>query len=233
MKKTIHNIGLGVTALLSILCISTTVLAAEPSLQSDIQKQSYAIGQQIGQNFKAQGLEVDLDVLKMSINDVFAGKKSRLTVQEMQAVMKNLQRKIGEKKNEQNVANKKNGDEFLAANKKKKGVVTTASGLQYMVVKEGTGANPKATDTVKVHYKGTLVNGKIFDSSYERNAPAEFPLSRVIKGWTEGISYMKVGGKTTLYIPSSLAYGPNGRPSIPGNSALIFEVELLDIVKGK
>lgn len=230
MKKKIQNIGLGTAIFLGIISISTTVLAAEPSLQTDIQKQSYAIGQQIGHNFKTQGLDVDLDVLKMSINDVLTGNKSQLTPQESQDALTQVQKNIAEKKNEQSMANKKTSDEFLAANKKKKGVITTDSGLQYMVVREGTGAQPKATDTVKVHYKGTLIDGKIFDSSYKRNAPVEFPLNRVIKGWTEGIPLMKVGGKSTFYIPSNLAYGPNGRPGIPGNSALIFEVELLDIV---
>ncbi len=181
----------------------------------------------------SQGMKIDINVLKMSIQDAFDGKKSRLTQQEMQAAMASLQEKLAAEKKAQSIGNKKIGDDFLAANKKNAGVITTDSGLQYVVVKEGTGANPKATDTVKVHYKGTLIDGKIFDSSYKRNAPAEFPLNRVIKGWTEGIAYMKVGGKSTFYIPSDLAYGPKGPPGIPGNSALIFDVELLDIVTPK
>jgi FKBP-type peptidyl-prolyl cis-trans isomerase len=123
------------------------------------------------------------------------------------------------------------GAKFLEENAKKEGVKTTASGLQYKVDKEGTGKSPTATDTVKVHYKGTLLDGKEFDSSYKRNEPIEFPLNRVIKGWTEGVQLMKEGGKMTLYIPSKLAYGPSGTPGGPigPDETLIFEIELLQV----
>jgi FKBP-type peptidyl-prolyl cis-trans isomerase len=119
----------------------------------------------------------------------------------------------------------------LEENKKKSGVKTTASGLQYEVIKEGTGGIPKETDTVSVHYRGTLIDGSEFDSSYKRNAPAEFPIARIIKGWTEALKMMKVGSKWKLYIPSELAYGAQDHPGIPANSILLFDVELLGIVK--
>ncbi len=123
------------------------------------------------------------------------------------------------------------GTKFLEENAKKEGVKTTASGLQYKIEKEGAGKTPSATDTVKVHYKGTLLDGKEFDSSYKRNEPIEFPLNRVIKGWTEGVQLMKEGGKVTLYIPSQLAYGPSGTPGGPigPDETLIFEIELLEV----
>ncbi len=125
--------------------------------------------------------------------------------------------------------NAKKGQAFLDANKKKDGVTVTASGLQYKVITNGEGAKPEATDKVKVHYRGTLIDGKEFDSSYKRNQPAEFGLNQVIKGWTEGLQLMNVGSKYEFYIPSGLAYGPNGPPSIGPNQTLIFTVELLDI----
>ena len=125
--------------------------------------------------------------------------------------------------------NKEVGEKYLAENKKKDGVVTLPSGLQYEVLKEGSGASPKASDTVTVHYRGTLIDGTEFDSSLKRNEPASFPLNGVIPGWTEGLQKMKVGGKNRLVVPSDLAYGPQGRPGIPPNAVLIFEVELLKI----
>lgn len=127
--------------------------------------------------------------------------------------------------------NRQKGIEFLEQNKKQSGVKVTATGLQYKEIKAGTGKSPKATDVVKVHYRGTFIDGKEFDSSYKRGEPIEFPLSGVIKGWTEGLQLMKVGGKMMFYIPSELAYGENAHPSIGPNQVLIFEVELLDIVE--
>ena len=200
-------------------------------LKSDEQKFSYVVGQQIGNSLKQQGMKVDADVLAMSVTDVIDGKPSRLTEPEMQAVMQKVGEAAMTKRGEEGKANKDKGAKFLEENKKKPNVKTTASGLQYEVLTEGKGTPPKATDTVKVHYRGTLVDGTEFDSSYKRGQPAEFPVNGVIPGWTEALQLMKPGGKWKLYIPSDLAYGEMGRPSIPPNSVLIFEVELLEVKK--
>jgi FKBP-type peptidyl-prolyl cis-trans isomerase len=200
-------------------------------LTSDKGKMSYFIGQQVGKQLKQQNLDIDGDVIAASISDVMAGKEPRLTQAEMMAVMQKAQAAQGSKSAAEGKVNLEKGAAFLADNKKKSGVKTTASGLQYEVMTEGKGASPKATDTVKVHYKGTLLDGTKFDSSYDRGQPAEFPLNGVIRGWTEGLQLMKVGGKNKLYVPSDLAYGPQGRPGIPANSVLIFEVELISISK--
>lgn len=202
-------------------------------LDNDKAKLSYVIGQQIGRNLKGQKIDVDAHVLAASIDDVMAGRESRISQGDMMAVMQKAQADAQSKQEGEGKENKEKGEKFLAENKNKPGVKTTKSGLQYEVIKEGKGASPKATDVVKVHYSGTLIDGTKFDSSYDRGEPAEFPLNGVIPGWTEGLQLMKVGGKNKLYIPSDLAYGPQGRPSIPGNSTLIFEVELIEIVKGK
>jgi FKBP-type peptidyl-prolyl cis-trans isomerase FkpA/FKBP-type peptidyl-prolyl cis-trans isomerase FklB len=198
-------------------------------LKTDKQKASYAIGQQIGSQIKAQGVALDQDALTASIKDALNGESSRLSQQEMMTAMLNLQKEMQEKQAKEGEVNKAAGMAFLKENKSKKGVVETASGLQYVVLKEGNGPSPKPSDSVKVHYRGTLLDGTEFDSSYSRNKPAEFPLQGVIKGWTEGIPTMKVGGKTKFFIPSDLAYGDTGRPSIPPSSLLVFEVELLEI----
>ena len=129
------------------------------------------------------------------------------------------------------VRNKELGEEFLAANKEKEGVVTTESGLQYKIEEEGSGLTPESVDTVEVNYEGRLLDGTVFDSSYERGESVKFPLNRVIRGWSEGLTYIKEGGKIQLYIPSDLAYGPQGTGPIPGNSTLIFDVELLKVLK--
>jgi FKBP-type peptidyl-prolyl cis-trans isomerase FkpA/FKBP-type peptidyl-prolyl cis-trans isomerase FklB len=202
-------------------------------LSSDKAKASYFIGQQIGKQMKQGKLDVDGEVVGASINDVMAGKEPRLSQAEMAAVVQKLQASQGAASDAEAKANREKGDAFLAENKKKPGVKTTASGLQYEVIQEGKGASPKATDIVTVQYKGTLIDGTKFDSSYDRGKPAEFPLNQVIKGWTEGLQLMKVGGKSKMMIPSDLAYGPQGRPGIPASSVLIFEVELVSIAKAK
>lgn len=199
-------------------------------LKSDKGQASYAIGQQIGKNLKAQNIEIDADTLAASLKDAAAG-KSQLKDDEIQKAMMKLQENAMKKQQEEAEGNKKKSAEFLEKNKSAEGVKTTASGLQFSVIKEGTGATPKKEDTVKCHYVGTLINGEKFDSSVDRGQPAEFPVGGVIPGWTEALQMMKVGSKYKLFIPPELAYGPSGRPGIPANSALIFEVELLDIVK--
>lgn len=200
-------------------------------LDTDLQKASYAIGQQIGSNLKGQNIQVDTDVLAASLKEAVEGKPSRLKPEEMQAALMKLQETVMKKQSEEGEKNKKDGEAFLAKNKTEANVKTTASGLQYVILTEGTGKTPAATDVVKAHYKGTLTNGEVFDSSYDRGEPAEFPLDGVIKGWTEGLQLLKVGGKMKLFIPPDLGYGPMPRPKIPANSVLVFEVELLDIVK--
>jgi FKBP-type peptidyl-prolyl cis-trans isomerase len=196
-------------------------------------KLGYTIGQQIGHQLKGANLDIDRDALFSSISDALDGKESRITPAEMQATMMKTQEAQAGKMGAEGKVNKEKGDQFLAANKSKAGIKTTASGLQYEILTSGKGKSPKASDTVKVHYKGTLIDGKQFDSSYDRGQPAEFPLGGVIRGWTEGLQLMKVGGKTRFFVPAELAYGEQGRPGIPPNSTLIFEVELLEISKAK
>lgn len=199
-------------------------------LDTDLKKSSYAIGQQIGTNMKQQNIEIDPDTMAMAMNDAIKG-DNKLTKEETQAAMTKLQETAMKKQTELAESNKKKGAEFLEKNKSAEGVKTTASGLQYVVMKDGDGKMPTKSDTVKAHYKGTLMDGSQFDSSYERGQPAEFPVQGVIPGWSEALQLMKVGSKYKLFIPPELAYGASGRPGIPANSVLIFEVELLDIVK--
>lgn len=227
----IKSLGLLATVLLTTVSCGLVGDSKKVDITSDKAKVSYTIGQQLGQQLKKSGLDIDADVLAASVSDVLNGKESRLKPEDMQAAMMKAQQAQVEKAAEAGKANREKGEKFLADNKAKAGIKTTASGLQYEVLTEGKGASPKATSVVKVHYTGTLTDGTKFDSSLDRGQPTEFPLNQVIKGWTEGIQLMKVGGKSKFYIPSDLAYGQNSPPSIPPNSVLVFEVELLDIVK--
>lgn len=199
-------------------------------LDTDLKKASYAIGQQIGGNMKQQNIEIDAEVMAMAMKDAIKG-DSKMTKEEIQQAMMKLQESAMKKQQEAAEENKKKGAEFLEKNKSAEGVKVTASGLQYKVEKEGDGKMPTKTDTVKAHYKGTLIDGTQFDSSYDRGQPAEFPVQGVIPGWSEALQMMKVGSKYKLFIPSELAYGASGRPGIPANSVLVFEVELMEIVK--
>ncbi len=220
--------------LLVTALVATMMLAGcTKKLDTDKKKASYAIGQQIGQNLKSQSIEVDPDVLAMAITEAAAGKESKLTKEQIQEAMSKLQETSMKKQQEMAEENKKKGTEFLEKNKSAEGVKVTSSGLQYQMVTEGTGAIPKADDTIKAHYKGTLITGEQFDSSYDRGTPAEFPVKGVIPGWTEALQMMKTGSKVKLWIPPDLAYGPSARPGIPANSVLAFEVELLEIVKAE
>lgn len=202
-------------------------------LKSNEQKASYAIGLQIGNGLKSQGLKVEVDALSMAISDVLSGKEPRISMQEQQAAIQSIQQSVMAEQKKEAAKTLAEGNKFLEENKKKEGVKTTKSGLQYEVITEGKGKIPGEKDRVKVHYKGTLINGSEFDSSYSRGKPAEFPVGGVIRGWTEALQMMKVGSKYKLYLPSDLAYGPQGQPKIPANSVLVFEVELLDIVTNK
>lgn len=222
------------TAKIAVLFAAAAVVLSgctKADLKSDKGQASYAIGQQIGKNLKAQSIEIDPATLAESLKDASTGKPSKMTDEEIQKAMMKLQENAMKKQQEESETNKKKSEEFLAKNKTAEGVKTTASGLQYIVEKEGTGATPKKEDTVKCHYTGTLINGEKFDSSVDRGQPAEFPVAGVIPGWTEALQMMKVGSKYKLFIPPDLAYGASGRPGIPANSALVFEVELLEIVK--
>ena len=208
----------------------TTACQKKVKLDTDVRKASYAIGQQIGGNLKQQNIDIDTDALAMALKDAMAG-KNEMSKEDMQAAMMKLQEMAMKKQSEVADSNAKAGKDFLEKNKSAAGVKSTASGLQYIMEKDGTGATPKKEDVVKVHYKGTLTNGEQFDSSYDRGQPAEFPVGGVIPGWTEALQLMKVGGKAKLFIPPELAYGPSGRPGIPPNSVLVFDVELIEIVK--
>ena len=230
-------------SLLFVLCAVPAV--AQEEIQAPAQKApavdkkdySYAIGVNIGRSMKADGIDVDIDELVQGVTAGLTAGKLRLTDEQLKTAMMGLQRELQGKAMEAQAAatakNKTEGEAFLAANKKKEGVVALESGLQYKVLKAGTGATPKATDTVKTHYHGTLLNGEVFDSRVERGEPVSFPVNRVIPGWTEALQKMKVGDKWQLVIPSDLAYGERGTPdgSIGPNSVLVFEVELLDIEK--
>ena len=204
------------------------------------ERSSYAIGLDIGRNLKGEELDVDTTVLAKGIADALAGSKPSMSRKELEQTMQELQKdaeaKMAARMAERAASGKKNkqeGQEFLAANKAKEGVKTLPSGLQYKIIKQGTGATPKATDTVTTHYRGTLLNGKVFDSSYDRNEPAKFGVSQVIPGWTEALQLMKVGDKWQLFIPAELAYGEKGAGAdIPPNATLIFEIELLDVAPG-
>jgi FKBP-type peptidyl-prolyl cis-trans isomerase len=198
-------------------------------------KVSYIIGTQIAQSIKRQGVEVNLEPLVWGLQDVLEGNTLKLTKEETLKVYNAYQQRVRAKREQerakQAAENLEKGKAFLEANKAKEGVKVLPSGLQYKIIKEGTGQTPTAEDKVKTHYRGTLIDGKEFDSSYKRNQPAEFPVKGVIKGWTEALQLMKEGAKWELYIPPDLAYGVPGRPSIPPNSVLIFEIELLEVVK--
>lgn len=190
-------------------------------------------GQRIAQSLNDKSVPFDPAILARGLKDALSGGKTLLTDAEAQAILGEVAKEMHDKQQvkmqEEGTVNKKEGDAFLAANKTKEGVVTLPSGLQYKIEKEGAGPKPAASDTVVCNYRGTLVNGTEFDSSYKRNEPTTFPVSGVIKGWTEALQLMPVGSKWQLFIPPDLAYGPSGRPGIEPNSTLIFEVELLSI----
>ena len=204
------------------------------TLNTPKDKLSYSIGMNIAKSLKRDDVDVDTAVLLRAIQDVLGGGNLLMTDQEAQSILTNLQADL-RKKQEQGMqqaaeTNKKEGDAFLAANKSKDGIVALPSGLQYKILQEGTGAKPTAADTVTVNYRGTLINGTEFDSSYKRGQPSSFPVGGIIKGWTEALLLMPVGSKWQLFIPSDLAYGPRqASPAIGPNSTLVFEVELLSI----
>jgi len=213
-----------------LMATSVSIAHAEDGLGSEKQKLSYAVGVQIGQDLKRNGMDIDASSVAMAIDDIMAGSKPKLTMEEMQTLFADYQKRETAKKELAGQANKAEGEAFLAANKDKGGVTVLPSGLQYKVITAGAGKQPTAESTVSVHYRGTLLNGAEFDSSYKRGAPATFPVNGVIKGWTEALQLMKEGDKWQLFIPSDLAYGARGAGADIGpNSVLTFDVELLSV----
>lgn len=205
-------------------------------LKNEKEKFSYAVGMSLGVNFRRQQVEVDPNVLAQGLKDMLSGNKHLLTDEEAQAVLAQMQNEIREKQmamlKQEADKNKAEGTAFLSSNKANADVITLPSGLQYKIITAGTGPKPTANDTVKVNYRGTLIDGTEFDSSYKRNEPVTFPVNKVIKGWTEALQLMPVGSKWQLFIPSDLAYGDRGAgQDIAPGSTLIFEVELLSIEK--
>lgn len=223
MKKII-----GIGLLILGMMLSFTVKSQEMTQE---QKISYALGANVGENFKATGIELMYEFFFQGVQDGMNG-TNKLSQNEMQVIFNQLQQELQKRQQAEVEVEKEKGRAFLAENGKKEGVVTTPSGLQYKVVTMGTGAKPTATDKVRVHYHGTTLDGEVFDSSVQRGETIAFPLNQVIKGWTEGLQLMPIGSKFIFYIPSDLAYGDRGAgPTIKPGATLIFEVELFEIEK--
>ena len=208
--------------------------AAPPPLITQKDKFSYALGMNLGTSLHRQSVPVDPNILARGLRDALAGGKTQLTEDQAKAALMEVQSEMRKKQQEEmqqaGASNKKDGEAFLAANKSKEGIVTLPSGLQYKILTQGTGPKPTAADSVVCNYRGTLLDGTEFDSSYKRGEPATFPVGGVIKGWTEALQLMPVGSKWQLFIPSELAYGERSPgPEIGPDSTLVFEVELLKI----
>lgn len=223
-----------VPALLIMSCkTQKETTKSEPQFNTFRDSVSYVIGADIGKNFKTNNIDIDLDNMMMGLKDAMAGTDTLFSAQEVQTIIGKFQQEMQkaqtEKASAESVENKAKGEKFLMENKDKEGVITTASGLQYKVMREGSGAKPTAANTVEVNYEGRLLDGTIFDSSYDRGESISFRLDQVIKGWTEGLQLMSVGSMYELYIPSELGYGDRSIPGIPAGSTLIFKVELLGI----
>jgi len=218
-----------------MLSASVAFAAETLELKTPKDKVSYAIGMDMANSLKKNEIDVDPAILGQAFKDLLGGKKTLMTDEEVRTTLTGLQQEMQTKRQEkmksQGETNKKEGEAFRAENKKKDGVKTLPSGLQYKVITAGKGKTPKAEDTVTVQYKGTLLDGTEFDSSYKRGQAATFPVNGVIKGWTEALQLMKEGDKWTLYIPSALGYGEAGTSGGPigANATLIFEVELVSI----
>ncbi len=218
-------------------CTAEETKVVEPALDTAKNRISYTIGVNIGQDFVSQKMDIDADVLLLGIKDIMAGKEPRLTEDEMMAEVQKFQEEMQAKMmaeaQQAGEKNKQAGEAFLAENAQKEGVVVTASGLQYKILEPGEGASPGLSDVATVHYRGTLIDGTQFDSSYDRGQPATFPVGGVIPGWTEALQLMKPGSKWQLFIPAQLAYGERGAGQVIGpNSTLLFDVELLSVEKG-
>lgn len=236
MSKTFRLLAVSACAGLLFACAKQEEAPKAVELTTDAQKFGYAIGIDLGNSLKPVAAHVDVAALKQGLDDVSAGATPKLDDAAREAIKTTVSQKMQEEqvKQRDEAAGKAlaEGEKFLAENAAKEGVKTTASGLQYKVIAEGSGASPTATDEVTVHYKGTLLNGEEFDSSISRGQPVTFPLGNVIEGWTEGVQLMKPGAKYQFFIPSKLAYGERGAGvKIGPNQTLIFEVELLEVKK--
>jgi FKBP-type peptidyl-prolyl cis-trans isomerase len=220
--------------LLAVVALTETAFAAE--LETQEQKLGYIIGMDIGNSLRQQGADFDMEALIDAIETVYSGGEPALSPEEAAAIRDSYvaerRAEVEAERQEMAGTNAAAGEAFLLENRMKEGVQVTESGLQYEVISAGEGPKPAATDRVRVHYRGTTLNGEEFDSSYSRGEPATFVLNQVIPGWTEGVQLMPVGSKYKFYIPSDLAYGPGGSRGIEPNSTLIFEVELLGIEEG-
>jgi len=217
---------LQLTVILCVMLMASHAMAEDKTeLKTQKDKLGYAIGLDLGKNLKQNSIDVDLAVVMQGVKDGLAGGKALLTEEQVKETFAAFQQERAEK-------TKKEGEAFLAANKKKDGVITLASGLQYKIIKTGSGKTPKAIDSVTVNYRGTLIDGTEFDSTIKRGQPATFQVNGVIPGWTEALQLMREGAKWELFIPSNLAYGERGAGSTIGpNSVLIFEIELISVNK--
>ncbi len=229
MKRTVCT-----AAVVVALLTAAGGFTADSALKTQREKTSYALGVEVGSNLKRQGVDLDAALIAKGLQDALAGGTMLLTEAEVREVVQAFQRELMAKQQEAqksvSAKAKAEGEAVLAANATKEGVVTLPSGLQYKVITPGSGASPKASDTVTVHYRGRLIDGTEFDSSYKRNEPTSFPVGGVIPGWTEALQLMKVGAKWELYIPAKIAYGDRGAGGvIPPGATLVFEVELLSI----
>ena len=243
MKHAVAFVALVIFSAAQFSCDARQERATKPRLKTFVEQYSYMMGQDMGKYVKSMNKEMDTNAFIWGLLEGMSGRPGLLPESTLDSIKREftsimqkeqmaMQQEQMAKMQEAAPKNEKDGKAFLAENKKKPGVKTTASGLQYSVIKEGTGPKPVATDVVKVHYSGTLIDGTEFDSSIKRGEPAEFPVNRVIPGWTEALQLMKVGSKYKLVIPSNLAYGERGAPpKIGPHAVLVFEVELLGIVK--
>ena len=216
--------------LLTIFSLSTASAWAAAELNTEKQKLSYALGAYFSQGISQQGVDMDIPAFMQAVEDVLNKAQLKLSDEEVQTVLTQYQEKLANERNASANNNKAAGENFLAENRKKEGVTTLPNGIQYKVLKEGTGPKPKSDSEVKVHYHGTHINGEVFDSSYDRGEPISLSLAQVIKGWQEALPLMSVGSKYQFYIPAELAYGDRGAgTSIGPNEALVFDIELLGI----
>ena len=225
------------TVLTVILFFNISSAVETPKIEDEKDRVNYSLGYQIGGDLKRQGVELQSELVVKGIQDAIAGTNPLMTPQEMRTSLVDLKKRIEKTEREKllkdSVKNLSEGEAFLSENARKEGIKVLSSGLQYRVVSEGSGATPKATDTVTVNYRGTHIDGTEFDSSFKRNKPASFQVDRVIRGWTEALQLMKEGAKWELFIPAKLAYGERGAGNgIPPNSTLIFEVELISVGAG-